>query len=135
MALKEYNFAEVALIIGGNQIMGFADGEAITVERDEDDFKTYVGNDGETTRAKSNNRLGKITFKLAQSSGSNAFLTGLLKANSIVPTFVKDGSGSSIYASEQSYLLKPPNAAFAREVSEREYVLVCPDLQMAEGGN
>jgi hypothetical protein len=133
--LKTYDFKQVALIIGGVQIHGFVDGEAITVEPDSDDWNEYVGNDGETTRAKTNNGLSRVTFKLAQSSESNSYLSGLRVAGSVVPSMVKDGSGSTLHIAEQSYLKARPVSSFARETGEREWVLVCPDMQSFEGGN
>lgn len=133
--LLSYDFKQVALIIGGVQIHGFVDGEAITVEPDADNWAVYVGNDGETTRAKTNNNLSRVTFKLAQSSESNGYLSGLLKTDAIVPMMLKDGSGSSLHVGEQSFLTKRPAAPYAREVSEREYVLAVPDMLSNEAGN
>ena len=136
MALKDYDFKEVAVILGGVQITGFSDDtDAISIEDDADQYAEFVGNDGETTRSKSNNALARCTLKLAQSAESNAYLQGLLKAGSIVPFFVKDGSGNSLHVSEQAYVKRQPTAGFGREVNSREWIIVCPDMIHAEAGN
>lgn len=135
MALREYSQNDVVVIAGGIAISGFADGEAISIERASEDFTTYVGNDGETTRAATNNGLARATITLAQSSESNQYLTGLLLGKSVFPVMIKDQNGGSIYASEQAYIERQPTASFARDVGTREWILVMPDLVWNEGGN
>lgn len=135
-ALKTYAFDQVACIVGGVQIHGFVDGDdAISVEPNADDWELYEGNDGEVTRSKTSSKLSKVTIKLAQSSASNAYLAGLLKAGSIVPFMLKDGSGFSLHVSEQAFLLARPKAPYGKKVNDREYVLACPNMVSTEAGN
>ncbi len=136
MALKEYDFKKVAAIAGGVQVTGFSsDSDAISVEADADDFTEYVGNDGETTRAATNNKLSRCTLKLAQSSASNAYLQGLLTAKTIFPFMVKDGSGNTLHLCEQAYVKRRPTSAYGAETAAREWIIVCPDMVSFEGGN
>lgn len=140
MALKSFNFAKVAVSVGGRPITGFADGEAITVERNEDAFSLLVGADGEATRAKSNNRSGRITLRLLQTSESNLILNDFAQADEVgdaglVPVFIKDASGNSIYTAEQAWVVKRPSAAFGAEAGDREWVLETDNLVMREAGN
>ena len=133
--LRTYDFKQVAVIVGGIQIQGFVDGEAITIEPDADEWTETVGNDGEVTRSKSNNSMSRIMLKLAQSAESNQYLSGLRLSGGIVPVMVKDNSGLSIHAGEQAYVKSRPAAAFARESGEREWVIVVPNMVSVEGGN
>ena len=138
--MQTFDFKKVALVIGGRLITGFAEGEAITVERDEDTWTLQVGSDGEATRSKSNNRAGKVTFRVKGASTANAILTGFIKADELnngglIPMMLKDNSGASLYSAEQGYLVKPPSAGYGAEETEREYVYQTDNLIMFEGGN
>lgn len=140
MALKTYDFKQVAVIIGGRIITGFADGDAVQVERNEDAWSLQVGAEGEATRSKSNNRSGKITLSLQQASESNAILSGFAKADELsnsglVPVLVKDNSGNSLYGAEQAWIVKSPAAALGMESGNREWVIETDNLQVFEGGN
>jgi hypothetical protein len=140
MAAKTYDPSQVAIIVGGFQITGFADGSFLTVARNADAFALYIGTDGEGTRAKSNNKSGRITLTLAQSSDSNAILSGIATAdelsnNGIVPVLIKDNSGVSLYAAETAWIVKAPDSEFGREVGSREWILETDNLSVFVGGN
>lgn len=140
MAAKTYDPSQVAIIVGGFQVTGFADGTFVSIERNADNFALYIGTDGEGTRAKSNNKSGRMTFTLAQSSDANAFLSALVTADElsnsgIVPVLVKDNSGSSLYSAETAWIIKHPAAEFGREVGTREWILETDNLAVFSGGN
>lgn len=136
MALKSYDFKKVAVIFGGVQLQGFSDdGDSVSIEPDTDTYTEFVGNDGETTRSKSNNKLSRCTVKLAQSSESNGFMQGALNAGTIAPFMLKDASGNTIHLSEQAYIKAQPTSGYGREMNSREWVIVLPDLIAFEGGN
>lgn len=140
MAAKTYDPSQVAIIVGGFQITGFADGSFVTIARNADAFALYVGTDGEGTRAKSNNKSGRITLTLAQSSDSNAILSGIAAAdelsnNGIVPVLIKDNSGVSLFAAETAWIVKSPDSEFGREVGTREWILETDNLAVFVGGN
>lgn len=138
--MKTYDPKQVQIIVGGIPLSGFADGSFVTVARAEDAWTMTVGADGEGTRSKSNNKSGQITVVLMQSSQSNQYLSNLILADEInnaglVPTMVKDGSGSSLYMAEQSYVKKAPDSDFAKVAGTRTYVIETDNLQMFNGGN
>jgi len=140
MAVKTYDPSQVALIVGGFNITGFADGSFVTVARNADAFALYVGTDGEGTRAKSNNKSGRITITLAQSSDSNAILSGIasldeLSNNGVVPVLVKDSSGLSLYAAETAWIVKSPDSEFGKELGSREWIIETDNLAMFVAGN
>ena len=140
MALKAYNFAKVAVIFGGRQLTGFADGDAVTVERNEDAFTLLIGADGEGTRSKSNNRSGRVTVRLLQTSESNAILNAFAKADDLSdtglqPLLVKDASGNSLYSAELAWIVKMPAATLGAEAGDREWVFETDNLVINEAGN
>lgn len=137
---KTYDPSQVQIIVGGFQIAGFADGSFVSVVRNADAFALYMGTDGEGTRAKSNNKSGRITFTLAQSSDSNAILSGIAAADElansgVVPVLIKDGSGNSLYAAETAWIVKYPDSEFGRELGTREWILETDSMAVFVGGN
>lgn len=140
MAVKTYDPKQIILIVGGNQMSGFADGTFITVERIEDAFSMQVGVDGEGTRSKSNNRSGRVTFSLMQSSDSNQVLSALALADDVsnagaVPLMVKDNNGDSLYIAETAWIKKVADSPFAREAGPREWVMETDVLVANVAGN
>lgn len=140
MSLKNYDASQVSIIVGPSVITGLVAGSFVSVERYEDSFNTQVGREGEVARSKSNNRTGKITLKLQQTSPSNAILSALnildeLSGAGVVPVLVRDASGNSLHAAAEAWIKKPANAEYGKEAGEREWVIECADLETAPAGN
>lgn len=138
--VKTYDPAKFSLIFGGKIIHGFVEGTAIEVERNEQAFNLKVGVDGEGSRAKSNNRSGKVTIHLMQTSSSNDDLSAIaladeLSNSGVNPLLAKDGSGRSAFAASTAWIQKVPKADFAKEIGERVWVLETNDLDVFIGGN
>ncbi len=140
MALSTYDPAQVAVIVNGFTMGGFADGTFVLVERDEDAWSLTVGTDGEATRSKSNNRSGTITITLLNSSDSNTVLDGFANSDEVsnagvVTVFIKDNSGTTLATAEQAWVQRKASTEFAREATEREWVLRTGELILSPGGN
>lgn len=142
MALHTYDPAQLAIVFAGIPVDGFADGTFLSVEQNEDSFSLQVGTDGEGCRSKSNNRSGRVTFTLGQWSKTNDLLSAVHQVDinspngdGIGPLLIKDMSGTSIYAAEKAWIVKPPAAAFGREAESREWVIETNDLQQLHGSN
>lgn len=138
--MKTYIPQEVSVIVGGNIISGFADGTFVTVERDEDAFTYVPSTSGGGTRTKNANKAGKVTITLQQSSESNSILSDLAKADEkdgsgVVAIMIRDNSGESLHSSDAAYISKMPQAQFAKELQNLEWVFQCEDLSMYAGGN
>jgi hypothetical protein len=140
MASKTYDSKQVAITIGVALMSGFAENSMIKVERNEDTWKLQVGTDGTTTRSKTNNRSGKITLSLMQTSASNAILSGFalldetLNAGA-VPVLIKDLNGLSLYSAAQAWVMKPPAGDLEANAKERTWVIETGELLWFEGGN
>lgn len=140
MSVKNYDPAQVALILGGKIIQGFTSGTFITLERNEDAFTMVVGVGGDGTRAKSNNRSGKLTITLYQSSPSNDDLSSFAAVDELtgagaVPMLLRDASGRTVASASTMWITKYANSDFAKEVSERQWVLETDVLNLFLGGN
>lgn len=140
--LKVYDPKAVAMVFAGIPISGLAEGTFLSVEQNEDDFSLVVGADGEACRAKSNNRSGRVTFTLLQSSESNALLSAVRLADigspngdGIAPLLIKDNNGFTIVEAQKAWITRSPAAEFAREVTSREWVIETDNLVSFHGGN
>lgn len=137
---KTYNPKKVAVIVGGFQMSGFADGEFVTVSMDEAQWELKVGTDGEGTRSKSNNYAGTVKIMLMQSSDSNTILQSFwtadrLSDSGVFAVLVKDASGKTLHAGDQAWIEKQPESKFGKSAESREWVLRCDNLVPFEGGN
>lgn len=138
--VKTYDPKSMAIIIGGKQASGFADGTFLNVEFDEDAFGLTVGADGEGMRAKSNNKSATITLTLLPTSDYNRHLSDLAQADEdsnsgVVPVLIKDGSGRDLHSAESAWIQKRAAAEYSREGSPREWTLRTDNLQSFLGGN
>ena len=140
MALKTFDPNDVALVIGGIPMGGFADGTFILFEYDEDTFTKTQGADGESTRVKSNNNDGVLTLTLAQSSDSNLALTGIVELDrltnaGVVPVLLKEINSATTLFSAQAYIMKRANVEYSKEVTNREWPIAMVDAELVIGGN
>lgn len=138
--VKTYDPKQVAVICGSKIISGYADGTFVVVERNEQAFNLKVGVDGEGARAKSNNKSGKITITLLQSSQSNDDLSAFAAADELTgegvfPCTVKDSSGTTLCAAATAWVQKMANPEFSGEIGQRVWVIESDEVDMLVGGN
>ena len=142
MAAGVYTYAsdEVQIIVGGVPMSGLADGTFVSISRDEQAFTKVTGADGSTSRSKSANRAGSITITLKQTSPANDVLSGFMIAdeqsnNGVVPVMVKDTGGRTLHYASAAWVQQMPDQDFAKEISNREWVMDCARIDSFVGGN
>jgi len=140
MSVLQYDPKLFTIILAGKIIGGYADDDFIEIERDEDMWTKKVGVDGEVTRAKSNNKAGKVTIRLMQSSSSNDDLTALMLADEVTnagagPLLCKDGSGRTAFFSDTAWIKKAAKATFKKGVNTYEWQIDTGVLDVYVGGN
>ncbi len=138
--LKTYDANEVSVIVGSRVILGFIQGDAVTVVRESDSFSDNVGLDGEVTRSANKDKRGTITLTLQQSSNDNDFLSALsqtdeLSGLGVVPVLIRDANGTSLYESAEAWIMKPADGSKSQESGERAWIVRCAKLAMFSGGN
>lgn len=69
-----YDPRNVAVIVNGREIVGFAEGTFIEAERSTERYSPDVGAKGEVTFVRSADDTGTVTITLKHNSPSNAFL-------------------------------------------------------------
>ncbi len=139
MAVKTYDPKQVHVLIGGVAMGGFTDGAFVRVARDEDSFTKKIGVDGETSRARTNNRNGTLTLTLHQTSPSNDVLSSFVDQDEtsndgIVPVSIKDLSGRTQLFSALGWVKRPADTSFGKDIDNREWSLELTDVDMTIGG-
>ncbi len=138
--MKTFDPKAVVFIFGGYPIRGFSDGTMITAERSEDMFIDKNGVTGEAARSKSNNRSGIVKATLMMTSSDNDYLSKIALMDERSNTGIRELSitdllGTSKVFSATAYIKKLPTIDYGKEIKDREWTFVCPNMMMTVGGN
>lgn len=139
MAVKTYDAKRVVVVVNSVILSGFGDTDKVSVERNEDSFTLQMGTDGEGTRSATNNRSGRFTITLQQSSPANAALAALalIDEKTKAGAFkieVKDFNFGESYTANTAWFVKPPVGGFGVESSNREWVVETDQLDYTMAG-
>jgi len=139
MTIKTYSPEDISISVFGRNLQNLAD-SMVKIAYSEDAFTYSVGGDGEGTRNKNPNRSGTIVVTLKGSSDDNLVLSSLAAGDYIskLGTFavmVKDNNGTSLYTAAEAWIQKIADADFSKEVTDREWTIMCNKLVMVNGGN
>jgi hypothetical protein len=114
MALKAWNIRDLSLSLNAVPLDGggYAEDELMSLEWAEDQFTTYVGSDGEVSRASTNNGVATVTLKYAQTANANDRLTALHLADLALP----NGAGAGVFQArdKQGRLVVLSNRAWVK---------------------
>ena len=138
--VETYSPKNVAVIVGGVAITGFAEGTFIVLEREVDSFTKVVGADGDVSRTANANKSGSCTITLKQTSDSNDVLSGILLADEITlrgqfPFLLKDTNGRTLAESPCGWIRRVPNSEFGSDQTNREWIVDLSELIVFTGGN
>lgn len=139
--LKVYDSDQYSASLAGIAFEGFADGEWLRIERDNNAFDDVVGTDGEVTRSKTNDDRATITLRLMQTSSTNSLLSAFYNADKLTPGGVgvgpfllRDQQGTTLISAEKCWIAKEPDVSMDRTATEREWVFRCSKLISFHGG-
>lgn len=135
MAVRSYNPRQVSYIYAGSIIEGFADGTFINVARNEDSASYQRGAQGGGTRTLTSDKSGRVTATLQQTSPSNATFSAQLAAQElsgggIASGVIKDDGGNDLHDFETGWIVRPADADYANELSNREWIVETDSLGM-----
>lgn len=139
--MRVYDPKSVVCIFDSVPIFGYAPGTFVTVEMTTDAFVRYIGVSGESARARTNDRSGRVSMTLLQSSPTNTVFT-LLHTSDILLTSglglsvfaMKDLTGSSIAISKACWIASPPSVSFGNEAQSWTWTIDCAELAIGAGG-
>lgn len=138
----EFDPGRVVFSYNGLRIVGYMDGTVIVAERDEDAFSASSGAGGDVVRVRSRNKMGTVTLTLQQTSPSNLELSDLFNDDEDPETAtgfgeiqIDDLDGDTLLHAENAWIKKPSNVEFGTDLSGREWVFGCAELNFTVGGN
>jgi hypothetical protein len=126
--MKTYDPRDINVIVNGQFLTGFAEGNFVTAEKDEENYSTHVGAKGEVSRARNADPMGTITINLKNTSPSNAVLNKLAKSRDTFELYVVDANenakkaGGSICWAE-----KPADLSWGDEIETIEWNIKIAD--------
>ncbi len=140
--VKAYMADEVIIAVGPVLVeSGYADDEFCRIEYEADITADEVGTDGEVAVSRTNDKRATITLVLMQTSDASIGLSALANlsrtaasmAGAIVPTEVFDPQGAKLWAAENSWVQRNPDASYARTAQPREWPVRCAHLLPVNG--
>ena len=133
-----YSPSEVKLTIGGYQVVGW---QSISISRSAKSFTVVRGIRGKHTRVPNRDTSATIQFSLAQFSPSNDVMSTILIADeetgtSRIALTLKDGSGSSVFSTNEAYITGFPTTTYTGGFEYRNWEIFAQTTDTYEvGGN
>jgi len=135
LGTRTYDPTQVAIIVNGLRLEGFADGEMVTIDPDADVATKQVGADGQCTRSINPNKSARMTVRLQQTSPSNTALQFLFMRNSLFDVTIADLSGNSIHSAESGWIAALPPTGYGNESGVREWMIDMNPMNWFHGSN
>lgn len=134
-----FSASDVRVTVDGELITEFAEGDAISIEKTDDDADGVNGANGATALYFKYNNLADMTLTLLQTSPDNALLQAKYAAlqearRGGITVVVEDGRGESVFVG-RGLIKKPPPHAYGTEVGSREWAFILAIEKYALGGN
>lgn len=130
MKAATYDPNDLAVIVDGVYLTGFSE-DMVEIEKDEDNYETKVGAQGDVVRTKINNPLATITVTLLPSSPQVAYLDKLANSGKLVPvSVIYSGTPKETTTVTEAYVTKPATRSYGNEAADREYEIKCLDIDM-----
>lgn len=139
--MQAYSFLNIVVLLNGVEITDWAeDDDAIMAKRLTDSASHKTGSDGKMMLSLSADRSGEMTFKLQQTSPSNAQLYSLISqqeagAQTFVPVSVRvqDTYRQDLANGGIGYIKKPADFGRGFAAGNQEWVLVFENLELIFG--
>jgi len=116
---------------------GYGEDEVMQLEWEEDQFTSYVGADGEVSRAATNNGLATVTLTYAQTAAANDRLSALLKADMAATNGAgagmfqaRDINGRMVVLSERAWVMAYPSVTLGKTIQTIEWKIQLADAAL-----
>lgn len=121
MMTTTYNPEKLSVTVGGHFITGFSE-DMVEFEKDEENWTTKVGAQGDAVRSKVNNTLATLKITLQSTSPMVAYLDGLARDQNLVNiAVIYNGTPKETINSTSAFIKKPAARTYGNEVADREF--------------
>ena len=131
-----YDPTKISFAWNGVPAVGYADGDMIVWEHDNDEASSYVGTRGEGINVYSPNKMTTITVTLQAASPTNAAWSALYDAKTEGPAVCIDRSSSAAVAfAEKAMAKKKPSMGRSRDNPVVEWIFTAPHSTIEHAGS
>lgn len=120
MAVKQYDSKDCVITVDGVYITGLGE-DMVSCGKDEDNFSTNVGAQGDVVVNRSHNRLGTITITVQGTSPQKSYLLGLANSGRMFDVWVINKSIKEKCGGSRAMMKKPPDLEQGAELADREF--------------
>lgn len=125
-----YDFKKVSVIVDGNILTGFMDGEVISVEPSSEEVTMHVGAAGDVTFSETNDQTATVTITLKQTSPSTVILDNLRKSKREFALQIVDSNDKSFKCGgNHCRIQQAPSRTWGNEVTGLEYTILVADYK------
>lgn len=128
-----YDLTQVLCSFGPVQLRGFADGDVVSLEYDEERETAVAGGDGDVVRVRRASRLATATVRLQRGSPAalqlRQLLQSLLPPLDQFPFKIDDIAGLTTYLSPNSWCTGSPAPTFSQDAPVEEWTFKLPKLE------
>lgn len=131
-----YDPARTFVSFGPIILSGFADGDAISIEREGDEESVQVGVDADVVRVINGSRVAKVTVRLQGGSPANTMLRAQRALrNPVLPQGdhgafeLRDLNSGTLVTSPTAWISKEPLPGLSAEAPVFEWEITCAYLQ------
>lgn len=134
-----HNLDDWILVLGGQRITGFGDGDAIKITMLSDAWTDKAGADGEVMRSKTNDRRATLEVAVTQGSLAMAQLNALFAADEMTGAgsfalLLVDKRGTSRFSAADCWIVKSPDRTIGKEAADVTWMLRAGHLVATHGG-
>jgi hypothetical protein len=130
MATKTYDPKSVTVTVNGVYITGLGE-SMVEITKDENNYDTKVGAQGDTIRTKINNKLGTIKLTLQQTSPQLSYLDSLANSGALIPiSIISANDPKETTSVTEAFLKKPSDRKYGKDAEDREYEFQALDLKL-----
>lgn len=115
-----YNPKDCVVTVGSVYITGLSE-DMVSCEKDEDNFSTAVGAQGDVVINQSNNEMGTIKLTVQGTSPQKDYLKGLAKSGTMFDIWVINKSIGEKVGGSKAMVKKTPALEQGTELSDREF--------------
>ncbi len=120
MNVGVYDPKDCVITVGGVYITGLGE-DMVKCSKDEDNFSTNVGAQGDVLVNKSHNCLGTIEVTVQGTSPQKAYLMGIAKRGTMVEIWVINKSIGEKCGGNRAMVKKPPELEQGAELGDRVF--------------
>lgn len=124
-----YNAKDCIITFNNIVITGVGE-DMVSGEKDEDNFETTVGAQGDVAVSEVNDSLGTITLTLLPNSPQKAMLIDACNNGTVAPMWVKNPSIGERFGGTQARIMKVPTSDHGKTVSSREFQIKVFDYRL-----